>query len=129
MSFPMINIYNNIIEADMPHMNYILIKDDDNEYKCFMKIYIDTHLGEHEENLRQYLKCANYQYVQFIPMEHKIEVLFTVNLSLNISDIIEVQEIITDLYDDFIFVLKLLSDEKKILRHYPSLITHDIIHN
>ncbi len=121
LNYPRITIFNDIIEADMPHYNYTLIKDENNRYKSFMKIYIEINNYHHRGEITSYLKCCNYQYIHFFKKCGVLQSIFTVDLGKHLMEE-NVEEMIEDIYEDFMYVINFLNNEKKILRHYPSLI-------
>lgn len=95
----------------------------DDQYECMMNIDIEQgqdQVMNYFEDLVSYLKRAGYLYISISPFRYFTIVEFT--LQFKIQDANDILYLIDDIYLDFEYVNGILSNEKKILRHYPSIL-------
>ncbi len=112
---------NTIDEAEMVNYSYNLLVDSNYQYTCFMKMYVDLSNMKYQKDIFAYLTCCGYKNIFIIPRFYKLEISFSVELGENVSES-NIKFLILDVYDDFIYILNVLNNEKKILRHYPSFL-------
>ncbi len=99
----------------MTNFKYNFLRITDNNYKCIMTIYNDYFIL-YKEDLIKYMNSSRFDIIFF----NDKKITFATHL-INYN-IIEKMEIIHTIYKDVMYVFNILKDDKKILRHYPSLV-------
>jgi hypothetical protein len=112
-----------ILKIKMRNFQYTLVPKkygQEDEYRCLVDIYIDPKYMYHQEDLISYLRCANYQYISITHLGRFVQVSF--QFDIIIDDKQGVVDMTNNIKDDFHYVLGVLSNEKKILKHYLSIV-------
>lgn len=93
---------------------YTILHINDIHYKCVMTIYNSQFLLN-KKDIIKYIKSANYDIIYL----NNEKITFATNIIA--YDCSEINEIMNNMYDDIMYFLNLLQDDKKIMHHYPSI--------
>lgn len=99
----------------MTVLKYNLLLITDNHYKCVMTIYNENFLL-HKADITKYMNSAGFD-ILFLNNEK-----ITFATTIIAYNFLGIQEIVDDIYNDVMYVLNILQDDKKILHHYPSIV-------
>lgn len=109
-----------IIKIKMRNFKYTILPKEEDQYQCLVEIYMDLKYIYHKEDLISYLRYANYQYISIIPIGRFVQISFQFDMVAH--DTQGIIDMTNNVKKDFKYVLGVLSNEKKILKHYPSII-------
>lgn len=119
MNFKII-IYHLRLKTMIYNFDLIPNTNEENQYICFLNFYIDLEFQHIEDDIISYLKMAGYNWIKFTKHLKYLNVEF--KSTFQVYDAEAVQEMISNISEDFDYALKILNNEKKLLKHYPSII-------
>jgi len=109
-----------MFEIHNQNYNSIVLYSED-YFSCIFNIYVEGKLTEENmKDLLQYIKCAGYIFNISQELEQQTKIVFIVTLLPDTNNNIKIM--IEDIYQDFIYTLNLIKNEKKIFKHYPSIV-------
>ena len=104
------------------NFTFNLVHSHEDQYKCMLNIHIDKKYNEDITDIENYLKMAGFSNIIIVNFMEKIIIYFSfTTIAYNAEGI---NNMVMDVYDDFMFVLQAIENERKTLKHYPSIINN-----
>ena len=100
-----------ILNIKMKNFQYTLDPIQDDQYKCFIDIYMDTKYMFYQQDILSYLKTANYKKISILSFGKFSKVSFQFNMVAR--DAQGVVDMTNNVWEDFQYVLEMISNEKK----------------